>query len=118
MEDLTNILNNEDELNEDQLLHYIQGKASAEDVHAVERQMAEDDFVNDAVEGLQNFTSPKKIDSYLNQLNKNLQQQLEVKKQKKEKREIKHLGWIIFAAVLILVLCVLGFVVIHMIEHP
>jgi hypothetical protein len=113
MEDITNIWSNEDELNEEQLMHYIQGKASGEEAHAVEKQMAESAFVNDAVEGLQDFSSPKKLDSYVSQLNKKLRQQLNIKKQIKEKREIKHLGWIIFSVALILVLCVLGYVVIH-----
>jgi hypothetical protein len=99
-------------------LLYLQGKASAGEAHEVEKQMADDAFVNDAVEGLQSFTSPKKLDDHVGQLNKKLQQQLNIKKQKKEKREIKHLSWIILAVIIILVLCVLGYVVIHMIEHP
>ena len=114
MEDLTNIWTIDDELNEEQLLSYLQGKTSGEDAHLVEKQMADDAFVNDAIEGLQSFKSTKNLNEYVNQLNKKLQQQLEAKKQKKEKREIKHLGWIILAVIIILVLCVLGYVVIHM----
>jgi hypothetical protein len=116
MEDITNIWTSNDELNEEQLMQYVKGNAREEDIHAIEKQMADDPFVNDAIEGLQNFTSPKKLDDYVGQLNKKLQQQLDVKKQKKEKREIKHLGWVIFSVVLILVLCVLGFVVIHLLR--
>ncbi len=114
MEDLSNIWTVEDELNEDKLMDYLQGNASANDAHLIEKQMADDAFVNDAIEGLQAIKSPKKLDEYVSQLNKKLQQQLEVKKQRREKREIKHLGWIIFAVILILVLCVLGYVIIHM----
>jgi hypothetical protein len=118
MEDITNIWTSEDDLNEEQLMQYIQGKATGNDAHAVERQMAESDFVNDAVEGLKNFESPKKLDGYVAQLNKKLQKQLGIKKQLKEKREIKHLSWIIFAVILILVLCVLGYVIIHATLNP
>ena len=113
MEDITNILDDDDELNVEQLLQYVQGRASAGDALAVERQMAESEFVNDAVEGLQNFASPTKLDAYVGQLNKKLKKQLGVKKQQKEKRTIKHLGWIILSVVLILVLCVLAYMVIH-----
>ena len=113
MEDMTTILEDGDALNDSQLLLYLQGKACGDEAHAVERQMAESEFVNDAVEGLQKFSSPKKLDDYVGQLNKKLQQQLGVKKQQQQKRAIKHLGWVIFAVVLILVLCVLGYVVIH-----
>ena len=117
MDDLTNIWTIEDELNEEQLLNYLKGNTSGEDAHLVEKQMADSDFVNDAIEGLQAIKSPKKLDEYVSQLNKKLQQQLEVKKQKKEKREIKHLGWIIMAVIIILVLCILGYVVIHMMHE-
>jgi len=117
MEDITNIWDIEDELNEDQLMDYLKGKTSGEDAHLVEKQMADSDFINDAVEGLQAFSSPKKLDRYVHQLNKKLQQQLDAKKTRKEKREIKHLPWIILAVILILVLCVLGYVVIHMLHE-
>jgi len=114
MEDLTNILSNGDEFTDEQLLNYLQGKATGDDAHLVEKQMAESDFINDAVEGLQAIQSPRRLNEYVNQLNGKLQQQLEIKKQRKDKREIKHLSWIILAVVLILVLCILGYVVIHM----
>lgn len=114
MEDLTNILSSEDEFTDEQLLNYLKGEATGEDAHLVEKHMAESDFINDAVEGLQAIKSPKKLNEYVNQLNGKLQQQLDVKKQRKDKREIKHLGWIILAVILILVLCILGYVVIHM----
>lgn len=114
MEDLTNILSHEDEFTDEQLLNYLQGKATGEDAHLVEKQMAESDFINDAVEGLQAIQSPRRLNEYVNQLNGKLQQQLEIKKQRKDKRAIKHLSWIILAVVLILVLCILGYVVIHM----
>jgi hypothetical protein len=117
MEDLTNIWTIDDELNEEQLLNYLQGNTSADEAHLVEKQMADDAFVNDAIEGLQAIKSPKKLDEYVSQLNKKLQQQLDAKKQKKEKREIKHMGWIILAVIIILVLCVLGYVVIHMLHE-
>jgi len=114
MEDLTNILSSEDEFTEEQLLNYLQGKATGDDAYLVEKQMAESDFINDAVEGLQAIQSPRRLNEYVNQLNGKLQQQLELKKQRKDKREIKHLSWIILAVILILVLCILGYVVIHM----
>lgn len=114
MEDLTNILSSEDEFTEEQLLSYLKGEATGDDAHLVERQMAESDFMNDAIEGLQAIKSPRKLDEYVSQLNNKLQQQLEVKKQRKDKREIKHLSWIILAVILILVLCILAYVVIHM----
>ena len=49
MEDLGNILLNDDELNEEQLKQYLSGDISGEGLHAIEKKMADSDFVNDAV---------------------------------------------------------------------
>lgn len=95
-------------------MNYLAGNTTGEDAHLVEKQMAESDFVSDAVEGLQAIKSTKSLDEYVSQLNKKLQQQLEEKKHRKEKREIKHLGWIILAVIIILALCILGYIIIHM----
>lgn len=114
MKDPGNIFEFDDDLNEDQLKKYLSGEISDEELHAVEKQMADSDFVNDAVEGLQAFGPSKKLDDYVSQLNKNLSRQLDSKKQHKEKRKIRDMQWIIIAVITILLLCVLAFVVVKM----
>ncbi|HEY6979245.1 MAG TPA: hypothetical protein VH396_23275, partial [Chitinophagaceae bacterium] len=94
------------------LKKYVSGEASPEETHAVEKQMADSDFVNDAVEGLQTISSKQKLDDYVNQLNKNLHQHLVSKKQLKNKRRIKELFWVIVAAIVIVLLCILAYIVI------
>jgi len=113
MADLTKILQSDDELNEEQLKKYLSGDASAEEMHAVEKSMADDAFVNDAVEGLQDFTSQAKLNDYVEQLNKKLHQHLEQPKERKKKREIKNLSLIIIAVILILIICVIGYWIIR-----
>lgn len=113
MADLTNILKGDDELNEEQLKKYLSGEASAEEIHAVEKSMADDAFVNDAVEGLQDFSSQVKLNDYVTQLNKKLHQHLEQPKERKKKREIKNLSLIIIAAIIILIICVIGYWIIR-----
>jgi hypothetical protein len=114
MEDLTNILQPDDELNEEQLKKYVSGETSPEEIHTVEKQMADSEFINDAVEGLQAFSSKQKLDNYVNHLNKNLHQHLAAKNQMKEKRKMTDLSWIIVAVIVILLLCILAYVVIRM----
>lgn len=114
MEDLGNILLNDDELNEDQLKKYLSGDISREELHEIEKQMAGSSFMNDAVEGLQAFSSSKNMDAYVNQLNKNLHRQLDAKKHRKEKRKIGNESWVIIAVITILLLCVLAFIVVKM----
>ena len=51
--DLKNILNHANkDIGNQELLRYLQEQLDATDAHAVEEQMADDAFTNDAVEGL------------------------------------------------------------------
>jgi len=114
MDDLTNILKDDDNISEEELKKYLSGNISGEERHAIEKKMADSEFVNDAVEGLQEFTSKQKLDEYVNHLNKDLHQYIAGKKEIKEKRKIKDLSWIIIAVIIILLLCILAYIVIRM----
>jgi hypothetical protein len=114
MEDITNILQDDDNISEEELKKYLSGNISEEEKHAIEKKMADSDFVNDAVEGLQRFTSKQKLDEYVNHLNEGLHQYIAGKKEIKEKRKIKDLSWIIIAVIIILLLCILAYIVIRM----
>ena len=117
MDDINNITSDSEELDE-QLMNYLQGKLSGEELHDIEKQIADDAFVKDAIDGLQQFSSNKKLDQYVRTLNQNLQQQLALKKQRKWKRNLHNPSWIIMATVIILLLCVLAYVVISFVrEH-
>jgi hypothetical protein len=71
-------------------------------------------FVNDALEGLQRFNDKEKLDQYVNDLNKNLHQQLAARKQRKQKRKFKDDPWLLLTIIIILALCILGYIVIHL----
>ncbi len=114
MSDIQNIILNDDEMNEEQLMNYLKGNLSNEELHNVEKQMANSEFVSDAIEGLQTFSSNSKLDKYVHQLNQSLHQHLINKKQQKEKRKIKDFSWIILSVIIILLLCLLGYVVISL----
>jgi len=112
------ILNSEEELSDEQLMNYLKGYLSREDAHDIEEKMIEDSFVNDAIEGLQQFSSNKKLDDYVRQLNQHLQQQTAAQKHRKTKRRLKDLPWIIQALIIILLLCMLAYIVIMFVrEH-
>jgi hypothetical protein len=113
MADIIDILQTNGELNENQLKKYLAGDVSKDEVHSIEKQMANSEFINDAVEGLQAFSSTKHVDEYVSELNKKLHQQLTSKKYK-DKRKMKDLTWIIIAVIIILLLCVFAFVVVRM----
>jgi hypothetical protein len=111
MSDAENI-ENYDELNEEQILNYLKGNLTEKENHDLEKNMMDSDFVNDAVEGLQSVSNNNKLDEYVEQLNKKLHQQLNAKKQRKQKRKIKGMEWILLAAVIVLAVCLIAYLII------
>jgi hypothetical protein len=115
MNDLKNILNHDEELDSEELIRYLQGEASEEERFAIEKQMAESSFVNEAVEGLQNFKDPALVKEYVTQLNIQLQKSTAKKIKRKNKRKLKDESWLIISILGILLLCVVGYLLIHFI---
>lgn len=113
MTDLKDILNHDDELDSEEMLRYLQGEATEEERFAIEKQMADSSFVNEAVEGLQGFEDPSQVEEYVKQLNRQLQKHTERKVSRKKKRKLKDNNWLIIAILGILLLCVFGYLVIH-----
>jgi membrane-bound ClpP family serine protease len=111
MEDLRDILENDNYFNEEELKKYLSGNASEEEKRAIEKRMVDSPFLDDAVEGLQKV-SGEKLDEFVNHLNKQLRDYITGKKEAKEKRRIKGMSWIIIAVIIVLLLCILGYVVI------
>ena len=119
MTDLNEILNENEEFNQEDLIKYLQGNSSEEERFVIEKQMADDAFINDAVEGLQNFKDPVQVNKYVEQLNQQLYKYSSQKLARKKKRKIKEQNWLIIAILGILLLCVGGYLLIHfyMIKH-
>lgn len=114
MTDLKDILHQDEEMNQEELLRYLEGNATPEERFAIEKQMADSDFLNDAVEGLQDFQDKKKLQQYAAQLNIQLRKQTAKEKKRKLKRGIKDQNWVLISIVTILLLCILGYQVIRM----
>jgi anti-sigma factor RsiW len=116
--DLLNILaNSNKDIDNQQLMDYLSGNLSAEDLHEVERLMADNAFLNDAVEGLQHMRDKKDIQSYVNELNAALQRNMAKKKARRRKRQLKENPWTLVAILLVLGLCILGWIVIRKFLH-
>jgi hypothetical protein len=112
-DDLKDILSNlNKEIEQDKLLNYLNKKLPAAEAHEVEKQMAGDDFMNDAVEGLENFKNKKDLSLVVEQLNRDLKKQLDKKKKHKEKRRLRDQPWLYFAIVLLLILVVISYVLV------
>ena len=112
-DDLKDILSNlNKEIEQDKLLDYLNKKLPASEAHELEKQMADDEFMNDAVEGLETFNNKKDLSSYVQQLNQDLHKQLEKKKNRKEKRKLKSQPWVYFTIILLLLLIVICYLLV------
>ena len=112
-DDLLNILSGSNkDIDNQKLMDYLSDKLSTEEKHAFEENMAGSEMLNDVVEGLENIEDKKHLSDLVAQLNTTLTKQLEKKKAKQRKREIKNLNTLYLAIVLILIIILIGFLVI------
>lgn len=116
--DLLNILSNSNkDIDSQKLMDYLAGKLSEQEKHEVELWMADNEFANDAMEGLEKAGNKKDINIYVDQLNKELNQYIKQKKQRRHRRKLKEQHWTLLAILLILALGILAYIVIKGI-HP
>jgi len=117
--DLKDILSNSNkDIDNQQLMDYLSHHISQADMHELEKSMAEDDFINDAVEGLQEIKPTKNLQIYVEQLNKDLQKQVIKNKSRRLKRRIKDQPYTYFAIILILLLVIIGYIVLKKNNRP
>lgn len=108
--DFKDILSNSNkDIDNQKLMDYLSHKLSKVESHDVEEEMTDDDFLNDAVEGLQQIDNKKTMLAYVEQLNKDLQKQTAKNKKRKEKRRLKDDPYTYITIIIILVLAVIGF---------
>ena len=112
-DNLKNILSNlNKDIEQEKLLDYLNKNLSADEAHDIEKQMADDEFMNDAMEGLENFKNKKDVSLMVEQLNSELKKQTAKKKVRKEKRRLKDQPWLYITIVTLLVLIIIAYVVI------
>lgn len=112
-EDLLKILSQSNkDIDNQQLMDYLQGKLSAGESHELEKKMADDALFNDAIEGLQNIRNKKDIQTYVEQMNRDLQKNLTKKRQRREKRRWKDSPWGYVAVIVIILACIAGYFVV------
>lgn len=117
MTDLKDILHEDDGVKNDDLLRYLEGNASDEERFAIENQMADADFINDAVEGLQGFQDRQKLHQYAAQLNLQLRKQTSKDRKRRLRRKLNSQQWTIITLVTIILLCVLAYWIIRIYQQ-
>ena len=81
------------------------------------RQQLPEEFLSDATEGLHQFKDAKQLESVLKKLNGQMHRQLGHKKLQKQKRKISDISWTYWAIVIILLLCITGYLIVQMLMH-
>jgi anti-sigma factor RsiW len=115
--DLLNILSNSNkDIDNQKLMDYISGKLSKQEQHELEKEMADNELMNDAVEGLRSIKDQHAIQNYVEQLNKNLHNQLQHKKAKRQKRKLRDQPFVYIAIVLVLALIVIAYMIIQKLQ--
>jgi hypothetical protein len=113
-DNLKDILSNlSPDLDQETLLLYLQNKLSEEKRHEVEKKLLDNEFADDAMEGLQQFDDKQRINFLVEQLNTDLRHKLEKKKQRREKLKIKEQPWLYITVLIILMLVIIAYIIIR-----
>jgi len=117
MADRKNILSgNGEQLSQEEILGYLYNRLSEEERQLIEQKLVSDPFEADAIEGLADVDSEENIEKHLSQLRGNLHQ-ITARKKRREKDKINIFEWTLLAALILLFLCVVAFLIITL-YHP
>ena len=112
--ELKDILTNSNkDIDNQQLMDYLSHHISDTNSHELEKIMADDPFMNDAVEGLQQLKPGKDLQIYVEQLNAGLQKQIGKNKKRKDNRRLKESPYTYYAIIFILLLIVISFIILR-----
>ena len=102
------------DIDSQKLMDYINGKLTIKENREIEEMLNDNSFADDAVEGLGQVGDQKKLLEYVDQLNQELHRQLDRSRKNRARKKLFEYPWIYLAVILILVLCVIGFLLIRM----
>ena len=113
-ENIKNILTNlSTDIDQEILLQYLQDKLSEEKKHEVEKQLLENEFASDAIEGLQQMKNKKDINIIIDQLNRDLKLKTAKKNLRRERLKLKDQPWLYISLIIFLLLIIISYIVIR-----
>lgn len=109
-DELEDILSFDDEgISEEQLMKYLKGELSAEEVRRVEMAIVDSNLLSDAAEGLSNVSDAHKLNRIKREIEANLALQLHKKPEVEKRRAIGNLNWMYVFVVLLFIVLLIGF---------
>jgi predicted secreted protein len=106
------------DVDQETLLLYLQNKLSEEQKHEVEKQLMDNEFAGDAMEGLQEIKDKQQIAYMVDMLNRDLKKKVQKKKDRREKMKIKDQPWLYISIFIIIILIVISFIIVRRLLHP
>jgi len=100
------------DIDQETLMLYLQGKLSPEKQHDLEKQILDNEFAADAIDGLQDFGDKKKLALVVEQLNNDLKTKTARKRARRQKRSIQTEPWLLITLAIILVLIIVCYFII------
>jgi len=101
------------DIDQETLLLYLQGKLSDEKKHEVEKKLVDNEFANDAMEGLQEIKDKQRIAFMVEMLNRDLKKKTQRKRQRRQKMKLPDQPWLYISIVIIMLLIIISYIVIH-----
>ncbi len=101
------------DIDQETLLLYLQDQLSEEKKHEVEKKLLENEFANDALEGLQEIKDKQQIAYMVDMLNRDLKKKTEKKKQRREKMKLPDQSWLYISVVIIIILIIISYIVVQ-----
>ncbi|MEO7522671.1 MAG: hypothetical protein ABIT58_01180 [Ferruginibacter sp.] len=98
------------DIDNQKLMDYLSNNLNKDDVHEIEKLMADSELINDAIEGLQKIKQ-EDAELFTEKINADLKKQLAKKRSRRTKRQFKDRVWIYVAAVLILLIIIVTYMV-------
>ncbi len=111
-DNLLDILKDDDNISEQELLKYLEGKLSPEERHELEKRIVSSEMMSDAEEGLSQVKNKEDVPVAVADINRRLASQLH-KRRHKKLREIPAQTLTIMATFIILLLIILAYFVIY-----
>ncbi len=104
------LMQNDDHTDPQKWLDYLDGKLPLEQRQLLEKEIAQSEFLRDALEGLHPLKNTVDLDAVVNHLNQQLKQQLAPRKRRRKRRAgMAEQKWGLLAILVILGLCLLGY---------
>ncbi len=95
------------------LLLYLQGKLSEEKKHEVEKLLLQNEFSEDAADGLAEFKDKQQLEYMVEMLNRDLKKKTEKKNKRRERMKIKDQPWLYISILILVILLVMAYIVIQ-----